>query len=341
MSGSDHVTVIGSGAFGLVMAMLLHDNGVPVRLWGPTPDRMAALRDTRDCGRYLPGHRLPPAIDTAGHDGDAGTFKGTTLLVSAIPTQGVRPVFERLRPHVPAAVPVVSVSKGLERTSGLLPTGVLRDLLGDRRRVAALSGPSVADELARQLPATLTVASADAALAAQVQRLFKADWFRVYTHDDLLGVELAGALKNVIALAAGIVDGLNGGAGLGINAKSALLARGLAEVVRLGTAMGADAETFYGITGVGDLATTCFSPTGRNRSAGERLGRGEPIDAILADMHGVVEGVPTVESVVKLAAEHDVEMPIATAVHAVLFEGLDPAAAVHRLMTREPRSELD
>ena len=342
----DHVTVVGRGAFGIVMAALLADNGVPVALWGPTPARMAALRDSRDCSRYLGGFRLPDAVDVRGTEAvEPELFRGTGLLVSAVPTQVVRPVWERLRGAVGVAeaggtaLPAVSVSKGLERGTGLLPTAVLRDVLGDRA-VAALSGPSVADELARKLPATLTAVSTEGALAARVQRLFTAAWFRVYTHHDLLGVELAGALKNVIALAAGITDGLNGGAGLGINAKSALLARGLAEIARLGLAMGAEAETFYGVTGVGDLATTCFSPTGRNRTAGERLGRGEQLDAVLADMSGVVEGVPTVESAVRLAAAHGVEMPIAAAVHAVLFDGLAPADAVQRLMTREPKAEV-
>ncbi len=181
----------------------------------------------------------------------------------------------------------------------------------------------------------MAAASQDEQLAQRLQATFTTEWFRVYTNPDLVGVELAGALKNVIALAAGILDGLQAGN----NAKSALLSRGLAEITRLGTAMGAQQETFFGLTGVGDLATTCFSPTGRNRSAGELLGKGEKLEAVLQQIPGVVEGVPTTRAVVTLAQQHDVEMPITQAVHQVLFEGLDPLDAISNLMSREPKTE--
>ena len=327
------VTVIGNGAFGSVLACVLHETGQRVRLWGPNADRVRELARTRRSPRYLPELQIPDAIDVEPDDDTA--LADAELLVSAIPTQGLRAVWSRLRPHVPADAAVVSVTKGLERDTRLLPTGILRDVLGDTRPYAVLSGPSVADELARRLPATVTVATPDAAFAGRLQHRFTTDAFRVYTHDDLLGVELAGALKNVIALAAGIVDGLDAG----INAKSALLARGLAEITRLGVAMGARPETFFGVTGVGDLATTCFSPTGRNRSAGEQLGRGAALDTVLDGAAGVVEGVPTAASVIALADAHGVEMPIAAAVHAVLFDNLAPRDAVRRLMTRDPKPE--
>jgi glycerol-3-phosphate dehydrogenase (NAD(P)+) len=198
-----------------------------------------------------------------------------------------------------------------------------------------LSGPSVAEELAHGLPATVCAASVDEAFAALVQQTFTTNWFRVYTNSDLVGVELAGATKNVIALAAGVLDGLHAGN----NAKSALLSRGLAEITRLGVAMGARPETFFGIAGVGDLATTCFSPTGRNRSCGELLGKGQPLAQVLEQFPGVVEGVPTTKAVVALARQYHVDMPITQAVHMVLFEGLDPIEGITRLMSRQPKPE--
>ena len=201
--------------------------------------------------------------------------------------------------------------------------------------MAALSGPTIAAELAVRKPAAMVAASADDALARLAQDLFSVDWLRIYRHDDVIGVELAGAAKNVIALAAGIVDGLRAGD----NAKSALLARGLAEIARLGTAMGARRDTFFGIAGVGDLATTCFSPSGRNRTCGDRLGAGESLEQILETTVSVVEGVPTTKAVMAMARSHGVEMPITAAVHAILFEGLAPADAIRSLMGREAKAE--
>jgi glycerol-3-phosphate dehydrogenase (NAD(P)+) len=278
---------------------------------------------------------------------------GADLVVAAIPTQFLRHAIERFAAYLPAAVPIVSVAKGIENQTLLRPTQVISDVLRqtaikhksgplhpdhpDRppRPLAAISGPSVAHELARCLPATVCVASDDEAVAQRLQQVFNTNWFRVYTNNDLLGVELAGATKNVIALAAGILDGLQAGN----NAKSALLSRGLAEITRLGMAMGANPQTFYGIAGVGDLATTCFSPTGRNRTCGELLGKGRKLSTVLETMPGVVEGVPTTRSVVELAKRYKVEMPITEAVYQVLFEELDPIAAISRLMNRELKRE--
>ncbi|MEM9418230.1 MAG: NAD(P)H-dependent glycerol-3-phosphate dehydrogenase [Planctomycetota bacterium] len=336
-----NVTFVGDGAMATVLALLLESRGLNVTVWGPTAENVAEVIQTRENRRYLPGHRLPDSIRLTASD--SSCFRDADLIVSAIPTQYIRSVWERLVPHFPEgeAVPVVSVAKGIEKGTILRPTQIIADVIAKQAAnpqvpaLASLSGPSVADELAKCLPATVAAASEDTDFATKLQTAFTTQWFRVYTNPDLVGVELAGALKNVIALAAGILDGLQAGN----NAKSALLSRGLAEITRLGVAMGATPETFFGLTGVGDLATTCFSPTGRNRTAGELLGKGKKLDQILEDIPGVVEGVPTTKAVVDLAQKHDVEMPITQAVNQVLFEDLDPLDAISNLMSREPKTE--
>ena len=367
-----NITIIGDGSMATVCALLLDGNGEKVTVWGAFAEHVAELIQRRENRRYLPGHPIPESIR---YTADAATaFKGADLILSAVPTQYVRPVWERIAPFTPAGVPIASVAKGIENDTLLRPTQVVADVLlkkatGDRRQetggrregdskkasdlpstrnssapddpdraarsFAAISGPSVADELARCLPATVCAASDDEAFAKRLQETFTTSWFRVYTNSDLLGVELAGATKNVIALAAGILDGLQAGN----NAKSALLSRGLAEITRLGVAMGAKQDTFFGIAGVGDLATTCFSPTGRNRTCGEQLGKGRKLEEVLASIKGVVEGVATTKSVVALAQKYKVEMPITQAVHEVLFEGLDPIEAISQLMSRKRKPE--
>jgi glycerol-3-phosphate dehydrogenase (NAD(P)+) len=341
---SQHITIVGDGSMATVCALLLDGNGEKVTVWGAFGDHIASLIQTRENKRYLPGHHIPESIRYTSDDTTA--FRQADLILSAVPTQFVRPVWERLAQHAPAGVPVASVAKGIENDTLMRPTQIIADVLLKRaprandpdkapRPLAAISGPSVADELARCLPATVCAASDDEALAKRLQETFATSWFRVYTNSDLLGVELAGATKNVIALAAGILDGLQAGN----NAKSALLSRGLAEITRLGVAMGAKQDTFFGIAGVGDLATTCFSPTGRNRTCGEQLGRGRKLEDVLKSINGVVEGVPTTKSVVALALKYKVEMPITQAVHEVLFEGLDPIEAISQLMSRKRKSE--
>ena len=340
---AQHAAIIGDGAMATVCALTLHDQGIGVSMWSPDPAQSSAMIQTRENRRYLPGYPLPEPLRFSAEEDAA--FAGADFVVSAIPSQYVRPAWQRLAEACPAGVPIVSVAKGIERETLLRPTQVILDVLGeldeqgqarpDSRAVAALSGPTVADELAKNLPATATAASEDADFAALVQRAFTTDWFRIYTNDDLLGVELAGATKNVIAIAAGILDGLKAGN----NAKSALLARGLAEIARLGVALGARQETFFGVAGVGDLATTCFSPTGRNRTCGEGLGKGHKLDDVLKEIPGVVEGVPTTEAVVALADRHDVDMPIVRALYRVLFEGLDPLEGISELMKREAKPE--
>ena len=323
---------------GLVLADALAERGVGVRLWGRSEARVRELAETRRSPQRLEGFQLPDTVEVVADD--AALLDGVDLVVNAIPTQHIRSIWKRLAPYLPPKIPVVSVSKGIENDTLLRPTQVVADAVGEdpehpARAMCALFGPTIAAELAIRQPATLIAAAQDQSLAQLVQDSFTVEWMRVYRHDDLIGVELAGATKNVIALAAGIADGM----GIGYNAKSALLSRGLAEIARLGTAMGARVDTFFGIAGVGDLATTCFCPLGRNRSCGERLGRGESLDSILDSSVFVVEGVPTTRSVVQLAASYNVQMPITTAVHAILFEGLAPADAISSLMRRELKAE--
>lgn len=339
------VCILGLGQMGLVCAGILagadgdsQGKSQPsVRMWGHNLDEAGALAQTRRSHR-LAAFELPESVRVGFDDADA--LAGAEVIVNAIPVQFIREVWERVRQHVPEGAGVVSVSKGIENKTLLRPTQVIADALADDpdvrpRPLATLSGPTIAAELARGLPATMIAASDDPAFADRVQRLFSTSYLRTYTNPDLLGVELAGATKNVIALAAGVLDGLQAG----YNAKSALLARGLAEIARLGTAMGASRETFFGIAGVGDLATTCFSPEGRNRSCGEALGKGQKLEDYLRDSPYVVEGVATTQSVMDLARKYRVEMPITESVHSVLFEGVDPIRAIGQLMSRELKQE--
>lgn len=335
-----NVAILGLGQMGLVCANLLAspdrargsgEQPFPrVLMWGHSPEEGGELSQTRHSPR-LPGFTLPESVRVSIRDDDIAT---SDLIVSAIPVQHMREAWMRLKAHIPRSASVVSVAKGVENNTLLRPTEIVLEIAGPRP-VAALSGPTIAAELARCLPATMIAASEAPDFAADIQRLFSTSWLRVYTNPDLIGVELAGATKNIIAIAAGILDGLQAGN----NAKSALLARGLAEITRLGAAMGADKQTFFGVAGVGDLATSCFSPEGRNRSCGEALGKGEKLDAFLKRSPHVVEGVWTTRSVIDLAAKFKVEMPITEAVYAVLFEGLDPLEAIGRLMTRGLKDE--
>ncbi|HSI36271.1 MAG: NAD(P)H-dependent glycerol-3-phosphate dehydrogenase [Phycisphaerae bacterium] len=338
MPTPQRITILGDGAMATVCSILLTTGGHHVTMWGAFEDSIERLVQLRENVKLLPGVKLPEGVRLTANDADC--FEGATLILAAIPTQYVRSVFERLKPHLPADVPIVSVAKGIETTTLMRPTQVIRDVLNagvaTGRSLCALSGPNIAGEIARYLPATAVAASDDAELAQLVQATFSTQWFRVYTNPDSVGVELAGATKNVIAIAAGILDGL----GAGNNAKAALVTRGLVEITRLGVAMGAREETFAGLAGVGDLITTCVSPEGRNRTVGEQLGKGRKLDEILATMPSVAEGVPTTKAVMRLAERHKVEMPITQAVHAVLFEGRDAIKALTDLMTRDPKAEL-
>lgn len=328
------VCTLGNGGWGTALALVALRNGAVVRMWGIEPDYVEETRRLRKNPRYLPGVALPEALELTSDAAEAAA--GAQLLVSAVPTQYLRETMTRLAPALPADTPVLSVSKGIEVDTLARPTEILAETLGERP-LAVLSGPSHAEEVARGNPTSLVVASADEGVRKSVQQLFSDDRFRVYSSPDLLGVELAGAVKNVIAIAAGISHGLE----LGDNATAALLTRGAAEIARLGRALGADPRTFAGLAGIGDLIATCTSRHGRNRGVGERLGRGERIDDIIGSMVQVAEGVPTTRGVVELAARAGIEMPISEQVRQVLFEGRRPREALQELMSRTPRPETD
>jgi len=336
----ENVTIIGDGAMGTVCAILLAENAHRVRLWSAFPEAAAKLASARENRRFLPGVRLPECVEVTG--ADDGVFADAAIAVSAVPTQFMREVWRRLTPHLPQAGPplaICSVAKGIENGTLLRPTGIISDVLdgGDEsgRPVAAISGPCIAPEVARKLPASVAVASRPDEFARRVQELFNRPYFRVYTNPDLPGVELAGATKNVIAIAAGVLDGMKAGD----NAKAALMSRGLAEITRLGLTMGARRETFSGLAGLGDLVTTCISPVGRNRSFGEAVGKGSTVSEALGATDSVVEGVATTAGVVALAGRASVEMPITQAVHRVLEGDLSPTDAVAALMSRPLKAE--
>jgi glycerol-3-phosphate dehydrogenase (NAD(P)+) len=323
--------VLGSGGWGTAVAVLLARNPAHrVRLWSAHADNAVRLRHTRENARLLPGVRIPDAIEITGAEAEA--VASADCWVVAVPTAYLRATLTRFVPERRADVPVVSLTKGLEVATFQRPSEIIGALLGTDT-VAVLSGPSHAEEVARGLPTSMVVA-ADGGLAAWVQQRFGTDLFRVYTNGDRIGVELAGALKNVIGIAAGVCDGL----GFGDNAKAALLTRGLVEMTRFGVAHGAEPATFQGLAGTGDLITTCFSPHGRNRRLGYRLGTGEPLAAALAGPQ-IAEGVLTSRSVFERTARSGIDAPIMTAVYELLHEGKAPRAAVQDLLTRTQKHE--
>jgi glycerol-3-phosphate dehydrogenase (NAD(P)+) len=328
-----HIGILGAGSMATACAVVLsEDADRRVTLWGHDAERAEQFQRTRENRPYLPGVTIGENVLVTSDV--AAVLADVDLLLVAIPTKFLRVALAPLANLVPAGVPVVSVVKGIENGTFLRPTEIVVELLGARGTVA-LCGPSHAEEFARRLPCSVVAASSDLALAEHVQQVFTTDRFRVYTNTDVVGVELAGALKNVIAIAAGICDGLS----LGDNAKAALLARGLVEMTRFGVAFGAEAETFSGLTGLGDLVTTCCSPHGRNRHVGEQLGRGRSLAEIEASMSSVAEGVTTTRSVYDLALRDGIEMPITAEVYHVLFDGKSPRDAIDDLMGRPLKEE--
>lgn len=325
--------MVGDGSMGTVCALILADNGYDVGLWGAFPDNVADMAKHRQNRKFLPGFDLPPSLRVTANAKDI--LPEADLVISAVPCQYMRSVWTGLAASLPANVPVISVTKGIENETLERPSQILTAVTGQDRPLAALSGPTIAVELANHLPATAVIASADSSLARTGQTIFTTEFFRLYTNSDLLGVELAAASKNVIALAAGIIDGL----GLGDNAKAALVTRGLVEITRLGAALGACPDTFPGLAGLGDLVTTCISPLGRNRTVGEQIGKGQKLTDILASMSAVAEGVATTKSLFAMARSCGVDMPITARVHSVLFENQSPRLAISQLMTRAPKSE--
>jgi glycerol-3-phosphate dehydrogenase (NAD(P)+) len=321
---------------GTICAIMLAENGHAVRLWSAFEDQAKELRETRINQKFLPEKTLPDDVEVIS--GTKGVFDDVDWILSAVPTQYVRAVWGDLKDVCPAGTPICSVTKGIENETLLRPSEILLNVLGDPgRTIAVLSGPSIAPEIAKELPATVTVASADESFALRVQECISRPYFRAYTNPDVVGVELAGATKNVIAIAAGALDGM----GVGVNAKAALLTRGIVEITRLGLAAGAMAETFAGLSGLGDLVTTCFSPVGRNRCFGEAIGKGKSVEEAIAEAHGVVEGVATTRSLVTLAEKLSVDMPLTRAVYDVIIEGKDRQETITGLMTRPLRSEME
>ncbi|MES2758110.1 MAG: NAD(P)H-dependent glycerol-3-phosphate dehydrogenase [Pseudomonadota bacterium] len=329
------ITVLGAGAWGTAVAIALaarHD----VLLWGRNGAAMAEMAGQRENRHYLPGFALPPQLRISADFDAAVAHVGDgerALLIAACPVAGLRPLLEQLKSH---PLPnVVWLCKGFEYGTGLLPHQVVRAVLGDDVAGAALSGPSFAQEVAKGLPCALTVASDSPALCERVVALVHGGNIRVYSSDDLVGVEVGGAVKNVLAIATGAADGL----GLGLNARAALITRGLAEITRLGTALGGQASTFMGLTGMGDLILTCTGDLSRNRRVGLELARGKKLDDIVAELGHVAEGVPCARAVRELAARLGVDMPITNAVAGVLFDGDDARAMVAQLLARDPRGE--
>ena len=331
MAALRRIAILGGGGMGTALALLLARGGAAVRLWARDPARAAELARTRENARHLPGVSLPEGVTPTADAAEAAA--GAELIIAAVPSAFLRATLATLTPAIPPGVPALSVIKGIELETFARPSEILREVLGPRP-VAVLSGPSHAEEIARGLPASVVVAGEEA-LCRGVQGALSRQTFRVYTNPDLVGVELAGALKNILGIAAGICDGL----GFGDNAKAALLTRGLAEITRFAVDQGATPATFAGLAGVGDVVTTCYSPFGRNRRVGMAIGRGASLAEALAGMNDVAEGVYTTRSVHARAGARGVAMPITAEVHAILFEGKPPRAAVSDLMLRTPKVE--
>jgi glycerol-3-phosphate dehydrogenase (NAD(P)+) len=324
------IVILGDGAWGTALAVVLDRAGRKVTLWSRFPRYAATIRKKRENVKFLPGVPLSPSIGIA-----SGPAPRAGVYIAAVPTQHMRETFGELKPSLPKKAVYVCLAKGLEQNTGKRPTQILREILG-RVRVVTLSGPSHAPEVAAGLPASLVVAGSPGA-TREAQGVLSSETLRVYTSVDLIGVELGGALKNVIALAGGVCDGL----GLGHNAKAALLTRGIVEMARLGVRLGAKWETFFGLSGMGDLITTTTFPKGRNLFVGREVGRGRRLQGVLEGMSAVAEGVWTTKAVLALARRCRVEMPITEEVHALLFRGKPPAEALRALMGREPRAETD
>lgn len=327
------IAILGNGGFGTAMALTLERAGHVVSLWGHDAIYTASIAASRQNPRYLSNVTLPDSIRIS-NDANSVLDRAAVILV-AVPTQHIRSVLTSMLGAMATDVPIVSLAKGLEQTTGMRPSEIIAEVVGSKERAFALSGPSHAEEIAHGQPTTVVVAGNGDEQLMFLQAALQTDRFRVYRNADLLGVELCGALKNVMALAAGIADGL----GYGDNAKAAILSRGLVEMQRYGLACGADPNTFFGLAGVGDLAVTAFSSHGRNRAFGERIGKGETLEQALQSSPKVAEGVWTAKVLAAEVEKHRVEMPIATAVWRVLYEGMSPEHAVTELMQRDPKAE--
>ncbi len=327
--------VLGAGSWGTALAMLLADNGQQVTLWAHHADHAQAMQQSHSNERYLPGIPFPAGLNITADFAEAVDTAEIILLV--VPSHAFRVTLQRLKQRIKPGQRVAWGTKGLEPGSNKLLHQMAREELGETVPIAVISGPTFAKEVARKLPGAVTVASADSDYALLLARALKNHYFRTYTGRDIVGVEIGGAVKNVMAIAAGTADGL----GFGANARAALIARGVAEIMRLGMALGARQETFMGLTGLGDLVLTCTDDQSRNRRLGLALGEGKSVAETVEAIGQVVEGINTSKEIRALAQAHDVDMPISEQVYRVIHEGLDPREAVHNLMERAIRSELD
>lgn len=328
------IAILGDGGWGTALGLLLVKHGAGVRLWGPFPEYIERLRREHENKLFLPGVPLPETMHWTADRDEA--VAGAEVVILASPSKYYRSVLESFVGRLPADCVLLSVSKGLDAATRRRLTEVAGEVLG-HKSVAVLSGPSHAEEVARGVPTAVVIACADHSRAHALQKIMTSPQFRVYTSEDVVGVELGGALKNIMAIATGVSDGL----GFGDNTRAALMTRGLAEMTRLGVALGARLETFSGLSGLGDLIVTCTSRLSRNHLVGERLGHGEALDGIVGSMSQVAEGVTTCAIARALARERGVRTPITDEVHAVLHEGRNPAQAVKTLMTRDTRPERD
>ncbi len=326
--------VFGTGSWGTTFAMILAEAGTSTTLWGRRAEIVDAINETRENPEYLPGTRLPDTIRATTDPAEA--MAGADFVVLAVPSQTLRANLRTWKPHIPPDAVLVSLMKGVELGTCKRMSEVICEVAEvPERRVAVVSGPNLVPELARRQPAAAVVACSDEEVAARLQEACHLPWFRTYTNPDVVGVELGGAVKNVIALAVGVAAGM----GLGDNVRATLMTRGLAEIARLGAVLGADQHTFAGLAGMGDLVATCTSPLSRNRTFGENLGRGMTMAEVVAATKQTAEGVKSCESVLELAKKHDVEMPITEVVVGVVHDGMTPGEAAVLLMSRTPKPE--
>ncbi|MCK4462721.1 MAG: NAD(P)-dependent glycerol-3-phosphate dehydrogenase [Candidatus Omnitrophica bacterium] len=323
------VAIIGDGGWGTTLAVLLYYKGYNTTLWSAFSDYAEVLDKERENKKFLPGVKIPKNIRITS---DLNTLEENDLYIIAVPCQYLRKTLKNFAGIIKR--PVVSAVKGIENSSLKRPSEVITDVLG-KLNLSVLSGPTIAYEVVRGIPTTCIISSEDNNTAYELQKIFSTEKFRVYTSNDIIGAELAGALKNIIAIAAGISDGMS----FGVNTKAALLTRGLVEIARLGVEMGAGKDTFNGLSGVGDLATTCMSFHSRNRWFGEEIGKGKSLKKVLSETKMVIEGVATTKSAYELAKKYKVEMPITEQIYQVLYKGKNPKEAVRELMTRAPKSE--
>jgi glycerol-3-phosphate dehydrogenase (NAD(P)+) len=334
---SKKVGVLGAGSWATALSRLLARLGHLVRVWSIFPEQVREINETRENSQYLPGVAIPPGVE-ATVDLEK-TLADAEVVLFGVPSHAFREVLRKALPYLPAKSIIINVAKGIEEESLCRMSTVFAGEAGEDllERYVALSGPSHAEEVGRDIPTAVVAASSCLKSAEYVQDLFMCEFFRVYTNPDVTGVELGGSLKNIIALGTGIADGL----GFGDNTKAALMTRGLAEITRLGIATGANPLTFSGLSGVGDLIVTCTSMHSRNRRAGIAIGQGEPMEEAVAGVRMVVEGVRTTKAARRLSAHCAVEMPITEQIYRVLFEGLQPATAVSKLMTRSKTHEME